>query len=484
LLFGARQDPSTNAPLRPFDRALEYSVVTFNVENLYDARDDPLDGCDFTGNPGCPGVNPPFDYVPASDAIYRRGLEELASQIVNDLRAPDILLVQEAEDQDMCRVAAGALACGTSNEADGKPDTLQDLALVIRRMGGPRYEAADDRDGADNRGIISAYLYRTDRVELLPPDAADPVLGMRPQVEYRGAGLPNNRQVQNPKALNAALPADVDLSTGIDGTNVHTRAPQVALFRIWRAQIGASVVSRLYVINNHFSSGPDIRVAQRKEQAAYNAAIIAALQQRNRDARVIAGGDLNVFPRPDDPFTPGHPLFPSDQLAPLYTLGLTNLWTRLAAATPASAYSYIFDGQTQTLDSLFVTSSQLADLTEVWASHINSDWPVDHDADGPRGASDHDPQGARFSALTVTALIELLSYLQGAGAITRPNTAVTLSGHLTRARSLAAAGQRAAYEAELRTFVNRVERFAPRSVTRAAAEALKREASLLLALRR
>lgn len=473
-------DPSSNAPLQPFDRALHYSVVTFNVENLYDFRDDPFDGCDFTGNPGCPGVNPPFDYVPASDAVYRRRLEELASQIVNDLRAPDIVMVQEAEDQDICAVAAGALACGATNNVDGKPDTLQDLALAIQRLGGPRYDAADDRDGADDRGIISAYLYRTDRVELLAADVADPVLGASPQVQYRAAGLPSNTQVQNPKALNAVLPADVDLSTGVDGTNVYTRAPQVALFRVWRAQVGASAFTHLYVVTNHFSSGPDIRVGQRKEQAAYNAAIVAALQERNGDVRIIAGGDLNVFPRPDDPFAPGHPLFPSDQLAALYARGLTNLWTRLVAAAPSSAYSYVFEGQTQTLDSLFVTSSQLAELTGVWASHINSDWPLDHDADGPRGVSDHDPQGARFRALTVDGLIELLWYLRAAGAVIGQNTAVNLNGHLARARIFAAEGQRAAYEAQLRAFMNQVEGFAPRFVTRAAADALKGEASLLL----
>ncbi len=480
IALTAGPDPSANTPLQPFDRASEFSVVTFNVENLYDFRDDPFDGCDFAGNPGCPGVTPPFDYVPASNAVYQRRLEELASQIIYDLRGPDILMVQEAEDQDICVVAAGALACGATNSADGKPDTLQELALVIERMGGPRYDAAVDRDGADARGIISAYLYRTDRVELVPPDVADPVLGMSPLVEYRAPGLPYNTQVQNPKALNAVLPADVDTTTGVDGTNVYTRAAQVAAFRIWRAQIGTSAFTPLYVINNHFSSGPNTRVGQRKEQAAYNAAIVAALRQFNPDVRIIAGGDLNVFPRPDDPFAPGQPLFPSDQLAALYAQGLTNLTERVTVTNPTSAYGYVFDGQAQTLDSLFVTPSQIADLTTVSESHINSDWPVDYDADGPRGVSDHDPQGARFRALTISGVIELLWYFRAAGAITGPETAVILNGHLARARSFAASGQRAASEAQLRAFINQVEGFAPRFVTRAAADALKQEAGLLM----
>ena len=484
LTLAAGHDPSVNAPVKAFDRAVEYSVVTFNVENLYDFRDDPFDGCDFTGNPGCPGVNPPFDYVPASDAVYQRRLEELASQIIHDLRGPDIIMVQEAEDQDFCVVAAAALACGATNNADGKPDTLQELALVIGRMGGPGYDAAVDRNGADARGIISAFLYRTDRVEPVPPDAADPVLGMSPQVQYRAPGLPYNTDIQNPKGLNAQLPADVDTTSGVDGTNVFTRAPQVALFRVWRHQKGASAFTSLYVISNHFSSVPNTRVGQRREQAAYNAAIIAALQQIDGEVRVIAGGDLNVYPRPDDPFMPGESRFPSDQLAPLYAQGLTNLWDRLVAATPASAYSYVFEGQTQTLDSVFVTASQLALLTGVWAAHINSDWPQDHDGDGARGVSDHDPQGARYRALTIDGLINLLWYFRGTGEITGREAAVILHRHLARARQFATEGRWAAFENQLRAFVHRVERFTPRFVIPPAANALKKEATLLLELGR
>ena len=57
------------------------------------------------------------------------------------------MLIQEAEDQDICTVAAGELVCGTTNNADGKPDTLQELALAIAAAGGPAYDAAYDRTG-------------------------------------------------------------------------------------------------------------------------------------------------------------------------------------------------------------------------------------------------------------------------------------------------------------------------------------------------
>ncbi len=156
--FTPGADPSRNNPPKPALRGSEFAVSTYNVENLYDFRDDPFDGCDFTGNTGCPGVSPPFDYVPESEAAYRDKLDDLAAQIVTDLHSPDVILAQEAEDQDICTVAGNALACGAVNDADGQPDTLQELALTIKGKGGPGYATAYDRSGADARGITAAFL--------------------------------------------------------------------------------------------------------------------------------------------------------------------------------------------------------------------------------------------------------------------------------------------------------------------------------------
>ena len=393
-------DPSRNAPPRRPDRDDEYSVANYNVENLYDFRDDPTDGCDFAGNTGCPGVSPPFDYVPASDAEYRAKLVEQAEQIDEDLHRPDILLAQEAEDQDICSVQAGALALACAAGGDGRPDTLQELALEIEKRSGARYAAALDRDGADDRGIVSGFLYRTDRVELAAARADDPVLGSSPAVEYRAPGLPYNTDVQNPKVLNADLPADVDRSTGTDGSDVYTRPPQVARFLVWRDRVGRGRPVELVAFSNHFSSTPNARVGQRTEQSRYGAALVEAASGEGRQARrarVLFGGDLNVFPRPDDPFAPGHPLFPSDQLGPLYDeAGMDNLWDELRRQVPESAYTYVFEGQAQTLDHQFVSRQLERDLERVRVAHINADWPADFAGDGARGASDHDPVVSRF----------------------------------------------------------------------------------------
>ncbi|MFF0171980.1 lamin tail domain-containing protein [Micromonospora profundi] len=408
--FAAGADPSRNSPPKPADRSQELAVATYNVENLYDYRDDPFDGCDFAGNAGCTGVTPPFDYVPSSEADYREHLTALADQIVEDLHAPDLILVQEAEDQDICTVSGTVLACGDTDNADGAPDSIQELALAVAAAGGPAYAAAYDRTGADARGITAAFLYRTDRLSLAAATAGDPLLGSAPTVQYRAAGLPGNADVQNPKALNAVLPADVDTSTGRDGNNVFTRAPQLGKFSVAAAP-GSTERFTLYALSNHYSSGPDSRVGQRREQAAYGAAIVTAIEASDAHARVVYGGDLNVFPRPDDPIATGSQPTPSDQLAPLYEAGLHNLWDNLVADVPSSAYSYSFEGQAQTLDHLFVNDALYGDLVQVRAAHINADWPAEFTADGSRGSSDHDPQVARFrsrASLTVadTAVVE------------------------------------------------------------------------------
>jgi predicted extracellular nuclease len=476
-------DPAENNPPEAFDRTREYSIVTFNMENLYDYRNDPFSGCDFLGDPGCPGVTPPFDYVPASEEVYFDRVEEIAGQIVGDLHSPDVIMAQEIENQDICSVVDATMACGDTNNVDGQPDALEDLAVAISEMGGPTYVSAFDRDGADDRGIVSAFLFRSDRAELLPAQADNPVLGNNPTVAYRSAALPYNTDVQNPKALNAVLPADVDTSTGVDGDNVFTRAPQVGYFRMWRDGVGASVFTDQYLIDNHFSSGPDTRVGQRTEQAAYNAAIVAALQAAFPDVYVSVGGDLNVYPRPDDPFAPGSPLYPSDQLAALYNQGMTNLYDFLVSEVPVSAYSYVYEGQAQTLDQMFVTPTFVSDLVKFRASHINSDFPSDYFDDGPRGTSDHDPQVARYTLLpTLDRLMALVRYYDASGDITGNNTTRILLDRLERAQRYKDAGQQQAYRAQLQAFINQVQGFAPQFINQIAADALAQEATLLRTL--
>jgi hypothetical protein len=155
------------------------------------------------------------------------------------------------------------------------------------------------------------------------------------------------------------------------------------------------------VINNHFKSGPDSCVAHRTEQAKYNAALVAFIQAANPNARIVTGGDLNVYPRPDDPFAPIGQPGSSDQLGALYdpSLGLTNLWNVLLGQAPEAAYSYVYVGMAQTLDQMFINPAMQADLTQFRIAHINSDFPADYPGDVARGTSDHDPNVATFNVI-------------------------------------------------------------------------------------
>ena len=484
-------DPAFNEAPSAAVAGVEFATSDYNVENLYDRRDDPFDNCDFTDDPGCPGVNPPFDYVPVSEAVYQAHLNDLAEQIAGPMHAPDLLMIQEAEDQDICTVTGGAMDCGITNNRDGKPDTLQELALAILDAGGPMYDTAYDRNGADDRGIVSAFMFRVDSVELLSRRRRRS--GARATAQpwtIAAAALGYNTDVSNPKALNADLPDDVNLDTGFDGTNVYTRPPQVGHFRIWRDGIGESVFTDLYAISNHFSSTPDARVGQRTEQSAYQVAIIEALTAAGVD-RVISGGDFNVFPRPDDPFAPGQlygctPLpcdtGPSDQLGPLYDAGLHNLWDTLVEEVPQSAYSYNFVGMVQTLDMQFATDGQFEDLVQVRAGHFNADFAADYDGDVARGASDHDPQLARwFTDVTFARLAALALYYGDTGQIDHVSQARVLADRVLRAEAFLANGMVDAFNSQVEAINDQLDDWSGTVMDEVAADAFRSEFDRLIA---
>ena len=383
-------DPSLNGRAKRADSSTHFTVATFNVENLFDLRNDPDDLCDFETDPGNDSVSRPFNYLPETDAAYREKLRELGLQIVEGMNQPDLILIQEVEDQDILSLRADGKI--SKRESDGELDALQELCATIRELGGGAFGSTGDRDAAGYRGIACGFLYRLDRVELIDTMNRHSLFGKNPGVTYRGAAHPGNSDISNPKAFNATLPADVDASTGISTTNVFPRAALVGQFRMKNGTGEPSADAELFVINNHFSSRPHRRVGQRREQALYNRRIVEALLAGNPDALILAGGDLNVFPRPDEPIQDSE----TDQLAHLYEAGLFNVHDEMLKINPAGAYTYVYKGQAGTLDHLFLSPSLHRLLEHVWVGHFNSDWPDSNAADSPFGASDHDPVLASF----------------------------------------------------------------------------------------
>jgi hypothetical protein len=100
------------------------------------------------------------------------------------------------------------------------------------------------------------------------------------------------------------------------------------------------------------------------------------------------------------------------------------------AADPKSAYSYVFEGQAQTLDNLFVTGAFYGDFVEMRAAHINADWAAGDDTDGNRGASDHDPQVARFRSRPSLTVADA-SVVEGSSGTTPMTFTVSVSRPLS-----------------------------------------------------
>lgn len=352
-------------------------VAAYNVENLYDYRNDPFDGCDFAGDEGCPDVRRPFNYVPASDEVYQQRLDAIARQIVEQLHSPDILLIQEVEDQDIGVLTVAGMVYGQTNHADGEVDALQELAIRIVALGGPVYRTAIDRDGADGRGITCAWMYNPETVLPAPAERHHPLLSASPPLPESLNWMPLTREASNPKAFNAEY---TGVDSGAELTQVFSRPAQLMQFE--RVADGRT----LYITNNHFSSGPDRRVERRTFQARVNAALASVLLGEDPSAWVIVGGDLNVFPRPDDPLDP-----PSDQLGPLYNAGLINVHDQVMRERPSEAYSYIWRGVASTLDHLFVSPAVNEHLTYAGYLKLNAGAPEAFSWQPPLRASDHDP---------------------------------------------------------------------------------------------
>ena len=280
---------------------------------------------------------------------YQARLAAIADQITGDLHAPDILLVAGGRGPGHLlgrRGRAGLRRRPTTR--DGKPDTLQELALADRRRRAAGATTPPTTATAPTTAASSpAFLYRTDRVSLAAGDGRRP--GARRDAERRlpGARAAVQRRRAEPEVAQRRAA----------GRRRHARPASTAptstpARRRWPSSSSAAAPGRrrarstLWAVSNHFSSTPDARVGQRREQAALRRG------DRRRASRPATrrpggryGGDLNVFPRPDDPFA-RRPADPSDQLgAAVRRRAATTCGTTWSPRRPSAAYSYVFHGR-------------------------------------------------------------------------------------------------------------------------------------------
>ncbi|HEY0319604.1 MAG TPA: endonuclease/exonuclease/phosphatase family protein [Pyrinomonadaceae bacterium] len=309
-------------------RANQLAVAAFNVENL---------------NPG------------NSPSKFRR----LAELIVNNLRSPDIISVEEIQDNN-----------GTTNDSVvDATTTFEQLIAAIKTAGGITYNfrsinPVDDQDGGVPGGNIRiGFLFRSDR-------------GLQ-FIDRPGGGSTNSTTV-----VNEAGSPRLSFSPGrIDPTNVaftKSRKPLAGEFT-FNGQ-------KLFVIANHFASKtgeqplfgrfqPPARggaETSRIQQAQVVHNFVDSILALDSRARVIVLGDLNDY----------------EFSASVNTLKGSILRDLIEGLPPNERYTYVFEGNSQTLDHILVTSSLRSALVKYDAVHVNAEF-VDN-------ASDHDPTVAIF----------------------------------------------------------------------------------------
>ncbi len=312
----------------------QISVATFNVENL--AGTDP---------------QAKFDH--------------LAQLIVNNLRAPDIIGIEEVQDND-------GVAGGPGSSVVDASVAWTRLIQAIRAAGGPTYQhrqidPVDDAEGGAPGGNIRVgFLFRTDReVEF---------------IDRPGGGSSTETTV-------VAHPSGPRLSSspGRIGT-------QSAAFADTRKSLVGEFRARgrkLFVVVNHFSSktddqplfGPAQPPTRFSELARHGQAqvvhdFVAMLLDLDPNANVIVLGDINDFE--------------FSQTVDILE-GEGALHTLVADLVAAERYSYVFEGNSQVLDQVLFSPNLLGRFPHVYdVVHVNSEF-----ADAVQ-ASDHEPSVVRI----------------------------------------------------------------------------------------
>ncbi|WP_369197757.1 endonuclease/exonuclease/phosphatase family protein [Streptomyces djakartensis] len=307
-------------------RSSELAVATYNVENL-----DPSD-----------------------DTFAAH-----ASAIVNNLKSPDIVSLEEIQDNN-----------GAKNDGTVAADqTLGKLIDAIVAAGGPKYDwrsidPADGTDGGEPGGNIrQAFLFNPERVSFADRAGGDATTATGVE-KIRGK-------------------AHLTLSPG-------RIAPADEAWKNSRKPLAGEFTFRgrtVFVIANHFNSKggdqgftsqyqPPARSSetQRHQQATVVNAFVKDILDTQKNADVITLGDINDFE--------------FSRTAQLLE-GRGELWSAIKSLPRSERYSYVYQGNSQVLDQILVSPSirRGCDL-EYDSVHINAEFNDQ--------ISDHDPQILRF----------------------------------------------------------------------------------------
>ncbi|MEU2772003.1 endonuclease/exonuclease/phosphatase family protein [Streptomyces sp. NPDC007162] len=304
----------------------ELAVATYNVENL-----DPSDGT-FAAH---------------------------ASAIVNNLQSPDIVSLEEIQDDN------GATDDGTV-AADV---TVNKLIDAIVAAGGPRYDwrsidPVNDQDGGEPGGNIrQVFLFNPRRVSFVDRAGGDSTTAVGVTRVHGKAQL-----TASPGRVAPADPAWTS-----------SRKPLAGEF-VFRGRT-------VFVIANHLNSKggdqgltaqyqPVVRSSetQRHAQATLVNAFVKNILDVQKNAEVVALGDMNDFDF-------------SGTTEILQSGGA--LWSAIQSLPERERYTYDYQGNQQVLDQILISKEIRRNGDFQYDSvHINSEF---HDQ-----ISDHDPQVLRF----------------------------------------------------------------------------------------
>ena len=285
--------------------------------------------------------------------------DRLAGILVHNLQAPDIVSGEEVQDNNG----------PTDNGVVDANQTLDQLVAAIQAQGGPHYDyrlinPVNDQDGGEPGGNIrQVFLFRTDRGALF--------------IDRPGG--------------NSTTP-DAVVGTG-EGTQLLYSPgridPANSAWNSSRKPLAGEFTyhgHHLFVIANHFNSKggddplegrfqPPTRISevQRHQQAQIVHDFVAQIEASDPNANVIVDGDLNDFEF-------------SDTVHILENGVLTDLMDTLPLN---ERYSYVFEGNSQTLDHILVGGGILSVPYVFDPVHVNAEF-----ADQ---ASDHDPSVVRIT---------------------------------------------------------------------------------------
>jgi predicted extracellular nuclease len=318
-------------------RSSELAVATFNVENL---------------DPGDP----------------QDKFDRLAAAIVTNLAAPDLVALEEVQD-DTGPTDDGVVTAGA---------TLTKLTAAIGAAGGPSYQwreidPVNDTDGGEPGGNIRVVLlFRTDR-------------GLS-FVDRPGGTATSDTQVVIDADGKPQLSASPGRLAPTDAAWTTSRKPLAGEFR-WHGKV-------LFAIANHFNSkGGDQPLygrfqppqrsseTQRHKQAHLVHDFAASIMRADPSAAVVVLGDLNDF----------------DYSETADILAGDGLLTDLPRTLPLpERYTYVFEGNSQVLDHILL-SRELTLPTSPGAPSRRFEYDVVHvNSEFTDQVSDHEPQVVRL----------------------------------------------------------------------------------------